>query len=196
VTSRDERSADAPGEPREPFPGTRPSSDTELVARSRAGDLDAWKEIVSRFSSYVYTICLALGLSPEDTEDVFQEAFAQTYQHLNKLRDDQALRPWLAQLTRRLALDNLRAAQRETLTGEKLGPDDSDQTLSLLDDAFAVRQAMEKLSPECQDILDRFFVREESYDTIGDALGLPAGTIAHRISRCLTKLREAAQRSG
>ena len=36
---------------------------------------------------------------------------------------------------------------------------------------------------------DRFFARDESYRNIGDALDLPAGTIASRISRCLVKLR-------
>jgi DNA-directed RNA polymerase specialized sigma24 family protein len=39
-------------------------------------------------------------------------------------------------------------------------------------------------------VLDRFFARDESYRVIGEALDLPAGTIASRISRCLGKLRE------
>jgi DNA-directed RNA polymerase specialized sigma24 family protein len=39
-------------------------------------------------------------------------------------------------------------------------------------------------------MLDRFFVRDESYRTIGEQLDLPPGTIASRISRCLGKLRE------
>jgi DNA-directed RNA polymerase specialized sigma24 family protein len=42
----------------------------------------------------------------------------------------------------------------------------------------------------CREILDRFFCRDESYALIGRALGLPAGTIASRISRCLAKLRQ------
>jgi len=42
----------------------------------------------------------------------------------------------------------------------------------------------------CREILDRFFCRDESYAVIGAALGLPAGTIASRISRCLGKLRQ------
>ena len=35
-----------------------------------------------------------------------------------------------------------------------------------------------------------FFARDESYQTIGEALEIPSGTIASRISRCLAKLRE------
>jgi DNA-directed RNA polymerase specialized sigma24 family protein len=49
---------------------------------------------------------------------------------------------------------------------------------------------MAGLPETCQQILDRFFARDESYRTIGDQLGLPSGTIASRISRCLDKLRD------
>jgi RNA polymerase sigma factor (sigma-70 family) len=53
-----------------------------------------------------------------------------------------------------------------------------------------VREALGKLSETCQEILDRFFARDESYQTIGETLEIPSGTIASRISRCLAKLRE------
>jgi len=52
-----------------------------------------------------------------------------------------------------------------------------------------VRAALDAVGDPCREILDRFFCRDESYRTIGDALALPAGTIASRISRCLDKLR-------
>jgi DNA-directed RNA polymerase specialized sigma24 family protein len=53
-----------------------------------------------------------------------------------------------------------------------------------------VQEAMLAMPDNCRDILDRFFRRDESYAVIGTALGLPSGTIASRISRCLAKLRE------
>jgi DNA-directed RNA polymerase specialized sigma24 family protein len=46
------------------------------------------------------------------------------------------------------------------------------------------------LPEPCQEILDRFFARDESYRTISSDLELPSGTIASRIARCLRKLRE------
>jgi RNA polymerase sigma factor (sigma-70 family) len=64
-----------------------------------------------------------------------------------------------------------------------------DDTIEKLDQALSVHDALAILPDGCQDILDRFFARDESYRTIGDALELPAGTIASRISRCLAKLR-------
>ena len=41
----------------------------------------------------------------------------------------------------------------------------------------------------CQQILDRFFACGQSYQEIAAALDLPMGTVASRISRCLSKLR-------
>src|SRR3954449_4928693 len=91
--------------------------EAQLVARCRAGDHTAWNELVERFSRYVYAICVqAFRLSSHDSEDVFQEVFARVYEHLGRLRNDEAIRPWIAQLTRRLCIDRLRAGGRETVT--------------------------------------------------------------------------------
>jgi RNA polymerase sigma-70 factor (ECF subfamily) len=159
------------------------------VARCRAGDDDAWRELVDRFSRYVYAIAVQAYRLPEsDAEDVFQEVFARAYEHLHRLRDDAAIRPWLAQLARRLCLDTLRAGSREQ-PGEAPEPPGVDDTIGRLDEAIVVHEALASLPDNCREILDRFFARDESYRYIGEALDLPAGTIASRISRCLVKLR-------
>jgi RNA polymerase sigma factor (sigma-70 family) len=170
---------------------TTAASDSQLVARCRRGDPAAWDELVERFSRYVYAIAVqAFRLSPSDAEDVFQEVFARVYEHLDRLRSDEAVRPWIAQLTRRLCIDRIRASRREGVTVEEdEEPAEIDQTLASLDDAMSVRAALDAIGDPCRDILNRFFCEDESYRTIGDALGLPAGTIASRISRCLGKLK-------
>ena len=167
-------------------------TDSELVARCRAGDQEAWAELVDRFSRYVYAISVqAFRLSDADAEDVFQEVFARAYQHLDGLRDDAAVRPWLAQLTRRLCIDRLRASARERPTAdEELELAGSEETLTQLEEALTVHEALAEVPEHCREILDRFFARDESYKTIGEDLDLPSGTIASRISRCLARLRE------
>jgi RNA polymerase sigma-70 factor (ECF subfamily) len=169
-------------------------SDAALVARCRTGDESAWAELVNRFSRYVYAIAVqGFGLRSTDAEDVFQEVFARTYQHLDRLRDDEAIRPWIAQLTRRLSIDRIRASSREQLQDEHVEQGEVDETLERLDEALSVRESLAELSESCQEILDRFFARDESYQTIGDSLDIPSGTIASRISRCLAKLREVLE---
>ena len=165
-------------------------SDAQLVARCRAGDAEAWNELVERFSRYVYAIAVqAYRLREHDAEDVFQEVFARVYERLDQLRDDAAVRPWIAQLTRRLCLDRVRQNARVEVSEEDI-VDEADETLAQIDEAFGVHQMLAALPEHCQEILDRFFAKDESYRVIGEALDLPAGTIASRISRCLAKLRE------
>jgi RNA polymerase sigma-70 factor (ECF subfamily) len=141
----------------------------------------------------VYAIVVqAFRLPPEDAEDVYQDVFARVYERLDSLREDDAVRPWIAQLTRRLCIDRLRSGGREVGTDiEALADVPAEDVLSDLEDAFDVHEAMADLPENCKVILDSFFAKDESYRTIGDALGLPAGTIASRISRCLDKLRTA-----
>ena len=166
-------------------------TDAALVARCREGDDDAWRELVERFSRYVYAITIqAFRLPPQDAEDVFQEVFARVYERLDSLRDDDAVRPWIAQLTRRLCIDRVRSGSREVGTDlEDLADAPADDVLTELEEAFDVHEALAELPENCRVILDRFFAQDESYRTIGDSLSLPAGTIASRISRCLDKLR-------
>jgi RNA polymerase sigma factor (sigma-70 family) len=166
-------------------------TDAQLVARCRAGDDDAWRELVERFSRYVYAIIVqAFRLSDHDAEDVFQEVFARAYENLHKLRNDESIRPWLAQLTRRLCIDTVRASSREGPGEEALEePAAAEDTIERLDEALGVHEALSTLPENCQEILDRFFARDESYRLIAEALDLPSGTIASRISRCLVKLK-------
>jgi RNA polymerase sigma-70 factor (ECF subfamily) len=165
-------------------------TDAQLVSRCRAGDADAWNEFVERFSRYVYAICSrGFRLAQHDAEDVFQEVFARAFVRLAELRSDDAVRPWLAQLTRRLCIDRLRLLARDTPSDADPDEREVDDVLSTLDDAMAVRAALDKVGDPCREILDRFFCRDESYHTISDALDIPPGTIASRISRCLEKVR-------
>jgi len=166
-------------------------ADADLVARCRAGDQAAWNELVNRFSRYVYAITSRVyRLGQHDAEDVFQDVFARTFEHLDELRDDAAVRPWIATLTRRLCVDKIRGGAREHLVEEPLENAHAvADGLAEIDEAMAVHEAMRTLPEHCAEILDRFFTRDESYRTIGEALDLPPGTIASRISRCLSKLR-------
>ncbi len=165
-------------------------TDAVLVARCREGDDEAWRELVERFSRYVYAIAVqGFRLPPHDAEDVFQDVFARVYERLDSLREDNAVRPWIAQLTRRLCIDRLRSGAREQPGDEELADMPAEDVLAEVEQAFDVHEALGELPENCREILDRFFARDESYRTIGDSLGLPAGTIASRISRCLAKLR-------
>lgn len=160
-----------------------------LVDRCRRGDREAWRELVESYSRYVYAIILrGYRLSESDAEDVFQDVFARVFERLETLRDDEALRGWIAQVTRNLCTDHIRRSREHEELSEATMTD-LDERLIDLDQALAVRQALTHLPPGCADILDRFFCQDQSYRSISAELGIPPGTIASRISRCLQRLR-------
>ena len=129
--------------------------------------------LVERFSRYVYAIATqAFRLREHDAEDVFQEVFARVYERLDQLRDDDAIRPWIAQLTRRLCLDKMRANARVEVSDEEIG-EEADETLAQHRGGVGVRQMLGALPEHCREMLDRFFAQDESYRTIGEALDLP-----------------------
>ncbi len=142
--------------------------------------------LVERFSRYVYAIAVqAFRLPEHDAEDVFQEVFARVFERLDTLREDDAVRPWIAQLTRRLCIDRLRAGSREVVADTEELPDGPDEdVLAQIEEAFDVHDALAGLPEHCREILDRFFARDESYRAIGEALELPAGTM-----ECSPRLR-------
>ena len=141
-------------------------SDAELVQRCRAGDLDAWNQLVERFSRYVYAICTqGFRLPQSDAEDVFQEVFTRVYTRLDTLRDDSALRPWIGQLTRRLCMDTIAASGRmQPVAAHRARKVGANPRRS----GGGIRRARGagRALRACQEMLDRFFARDESYRTI------------------------------
>src|SRR5205085_5878140 len=135
-------------------PITGAATDQDLVRKCRQGDERAWALLVERFARYVYAIVVqAYRLREHDAEDVFQEVFARAYERLGELRSDEAIRPWIGQLTRRLAIDRLRLAQREQ-SGLELPPSieaETSQELERLELALGVRDAMATLPENCQE---------------------------------------------
>src|SRR5438067_13859103 len=89
-------------------------ADAELVRRCRQRDVGAWNLLVERYSRYVYAIAVqGFRIPSADAEDVFQDVFLRVYDRLDTLRNEDALRPWIAQLTRRCCLDRLAGGKAE-----------------------------------------------------------------------------------
>lgn len=131
----------------------------------------------------------AFRLAAYDAEDAFQEVLTRVYLRLGTIREASALRSWIAQITRNVALDVLRRGGREVSADQALVEQRYSEPLLAVEQAMTVRDALDRLPDHQREILDRFFVRDESYRTIAATMDLPPGTIASRISRALAALR-------
>jgi RNA polymerase sigma-70 factor (ECF subfamily) len=88
-----------------------PADDAALVRRARAGDQDAFGQLVRRHLRAAHAAALAVGLEASDADDVCQDAFVTALEQLERCRPEEKFRPWLLTIARNRALD-LRRRQR------------------------------------------------------------------------------------
>jgi RNA polymerase sigma-70 factor (ECF subfamily) len=80
-------------------------------------------EAVRRYSAYVATIAFRLLGRQDEVDDVVQEVFLGALKGLSALRDDGALRSWLATVTVRTARRRLRQRRWYSFVGLDDAPD-------------------------------------------------------------------------
>ena len=87
--------------------------DTDLVARVRKGDDDAFAVIVGRYQDRLLAFARRLlHGTGYDAEDVVQDAFIRAYNALRATDNEMHLRPWLYMIVRNRAMDDLRRPAR------------------------------------------------------------------------------------
>ena len=172
---------------------------TDMVARAKNGDKQAWNEIVERYAPLIWSICRKYRLSEADAEDVGQVVWLHLVNHLADLRDPAALPGWLATTTRRQCIRVRRtAAQLPQVTGPLVDADNMADTeavlaeheLLLAERHAALRQAVSDLPPGYQDLIVLLTADPPvPYAEISAKLGIPIGSIGPSRSRCLARLR-------
>ena len=88
-------------------------TDSQLLEQYKAGNEDAFREIVERYKNPLYAF-LRRFLNRQDlVEDVFQETFLQLYTSKDKFDTSRPLHPWLFTIAANKAKDALRKIQRD-----------------------------------------------------------------------------------
>ena len=83
-------------------------SDTELVARAKAGELDAFEALTNRYEQRVYSLALRMLRHEQDAEDVTQQTFLSALENLNGFRGDASFATWLLRIASHAALKVIR----------------------------------------------------------------------------------------
>jgi RNA polymerase sigma-70 factor (ECF subfamily) len=79
-----------------------------LIRAAQAGDQDAFGQLVRAYDQSVLRLAMNLLRSPEDAQDVYQEAFLRVYRNLNSFRFDCSFHTWLYRIVTNLCLDHIR----------------------------------------------------------------------------------------
>jgi len=174
------------------------SAVADLIARARHGDERAWRALVERYASLIWSICRRYRLSEADTEDVGQSVWLLLVDQLDRIRDPAALPGWLATTTRRKCAQVASAAQgplvpQYVLDAEIL-PDERAETVEqilLIAERHAVlREAFADLPSFGQRLIAMLIADPPlPYAEISARLGIPVGSIGPTRARYLERLR-------
>ena len=173
-----------------------------VIRRVQHGDVDAFGLLVTAYEKNVFNVALQMLGNREDAQDIAQEAFLKAYNSLSSFRGDSKFSSWLYRIVSNLCLDFKRRQGRRpssSLTvedddGENVQLDIADESQSpetLLERKLtreAVRRGLAELPDEQRQILLLREIQGLSYEEIGEAMGLEAGTVKSRIFRARKKL--------
>ena len=181
-------------------------SETELIQRARAGDADAFGELVERHKVAVYRAARAAIRSADEAEDVAQEAFVAAYRKLGEFRGEATFKTWLLAITWNFARTRRRTSwlwlQRFTSSDEQHVPDpptrdkSHEERLIQADLHEQVRRMVMMLPVKFRDVMLLAASGEHTMEEIGAVLGIPAGTVKWRLSEGRRRLKEKLARMG
>lgn len=173
--------------------------DRDLVLKARQGDVDAYAELVRRYSEIAFRTAYLITRDAVEAEDAAQEAFVKAYYALARFRPEAAFRPWLLRIVTNEARNRRTRMNRQaslrlrvTTSSQETGaflPSPEAAALGL-EQRQLLLDAIESLRDGDRLILIYRYFLELSEAEIADALGCARGTVKSRLSRALARLRQ------
>ena len=172
------------------------------VRKVQRGDASAFEELVAAYEKNVYNLALRMTGSPEDAEDMAQEAFLKAFNSIQSFRGDSKFSVWLYRIVSNVCLDFLRKrSKRQTVSLSAEDEDGEEVQIDLADTAQSpeallekkltresVQRGLRQLPPDARQILLLREIQGLSYEEIGETLGLEPGTVKSRIFRARKRL--------
>lgn len=181
-------------------------TEQDLVNLAKAGDKNAFEQLVLANEKQIYNLCRRLVSNPDDASELAQEAFLNAWRGLPGFQGDSAFSTWVYRLASNVCIDFLRKEKRRHSVSATISLDtDGDETrqAELPDERYTpereldrrellrtLSQCLESLSDQHRQILVMRELSGLSYAEIGAVLGLEDGTVKSRIARARVALRK------
>jgi RNA polymerase sigma-70 factor (ECF subfamily) len=191
------------------------ASEAELLARCRRGEADAWDELFDLHYAATgrFVFQLALDFTPEDVEEICQEAFLSVIKNLDSFKGGSQFQTWVFRIAANKARDfrgRRNAAKRGGgLTPASLQAEDPESGLTLdppgdipapdenlisAEQMALVRDSLDQLGEPCREIVELRYFGDLSYEELSRTLELNPKTVSSRLSKCLDRLEEIARK--
>jgi RNA polymerase sigma-70 factor (ECF subfamily) len=169
---------------------TEAERDEDLVRRFRAGEPEAFTDLVRRHQHRVYAVCLRVLGDADAAADVAQDTFLTVLRKLEGFRGDAAFTTWLHRVAVNACYDELRRKRRRPMlhvvADDGLehepgppAPDHADEVAGTRDLAAALASIPE----EFRVTLVLADVQDMAYEQISKVLDVPVGTVKSRVHR-------------
>ena len=176
--------------------GQATTTDRELMAEVRDGDVARLGELFERHHGKLYNFLFRLSRDRSIAEDLVQEVFVRMLKYRGTYKTEAEFAPWMYKLARNAATDLWRARPKE-LQHEPDAPEPAAELAHPVDtmDERAKRarlaRALEALPREKRELLLLARFSEMRYDEIGELLGTSVGAIKVRVHRAMKDLKAA-----
>jgi len=184
------------------------TTDEELVARSREGDLDSFNQLVVRWERPIYALAYRVIGREEEARDVAQETFLRAYRALGGFKGQAKFSSWLYRITLNLCRDWIRRERRTPvsqapegidiieLAGETEPSESIEDLVSRRELGRAVAKAMALLPEDQRTAIILKEYHGLTFQEIADMLECPLSTVKTRLYQGLTVLRKQLQERG
>jgi RNA polymerase sigma-70 factor, ECF subfamily len=178
--------------------------DTTLLTRIAKQDQAALSELYDRYARIIYAIAMRSLRSPEESEEVVLDVFAQVWRIAERYDSHKSrVDTWLFMMARSRILDRVRKLQRRTpATGAALDISEIQTpapNVDLIEAAVIAERreqviaVLQKIPDEQRVVLELAYYQGLSHSEIAAQTGLSLGTVKTRIRLGLNKLRSALE---
>jgi RNA polymerase sigma-70 factor (ECF subfamily) len=172
------------------------TSDQQLLARTRAGEREAFAQLIERYKSRIFHTTLRMLHNREEAEEAAQDVFVRAYRGLPKFREDSSFSTWIFRICYNVCLSYLERkkipaadlaeaeffAAPEEDTPERLF--ESREFQRLLEEAIATLPAKQSSA------LVLYHAQQLSYHEIAEIMEEPVANVKTHLFRGRAKLRE------
>ena len=169
--------------------------DATLLERyAKAGSDDAFRMLVDRYASMVYSICAGELRNADLAQDATQAVFVVLAQRAARLRVDRSLAGWLYATSRTISRSLSRKERRRLSNEAMLDPDRSTDTAIATTLRIHVWAAIDKLREQDREAIILRYWQGMSLAEVGEAQGASEGAARMRIDRALRRMRHVLAR--
>jgi RNA polymerase sigma-70 factor (ECF subfamily) len=170
--------------------------DSELVARTQAGDARAFDELVVKFTPRLYGLVYNMTSNHEDANDLLQDVFAKAFRSINGFRGKSSFYTWIHSIAVNMTINFLKKRGRRfqmSLDDVDLNIQNDKEFIELTASSSPVREAdlgelqqklnesMLKLSAEHRAVVTMFDIQGMPHAEISKILGVSEGTVRSRL---------------